>query len=86
MYVRGPGMKAGGEIDVVTTHTDVASTLLRIAGIKRDGLDGQQMPFSQCEAQAGRSEHTAIEFWGRVSNGHRSVRLSGGYPPTLALC
>ena len=65
LYVRGPGLEAGSQIDVVTTHTDIASTLLKIAGVDRQ-TDGQVIPFQESEQENFSTEHASIEFWGRV--------------------
>ncbi|KAI8665134.1 Arylsulfatase [Fusarium sp. Ph1] len=62
-FVRGPGVPAGGSVDVVTTHTDVSSTLLQIAGVGKD-TDGAIMPLGDPKIHAGRHEHAAIEYWG----------------------
>lgn len=63
MFVRGPGLEAGGEIDVVTTHTDIAPTILRLAGVEKE-LDGEAMPWTKEELAEGKTEHAAIEYWG----------------------
>lgn len=70
MFARGPGLKEGGEIGVVTSHTDVAPTILKIAGIERQ-TDGEVMPLAESEQANGRIEHAAIEYWGYgVPEGH----------------
>lgn len=51
---------------MVTTHTDVSSTLLQIAGVDKD-TDGAIMPLGGSTIHADRHEHAAIEYWGAVS-------------------
>ncbi|KAF4462349.1 hypothetical protein FALBO_10837, partial [Fusarium albosuccineum] len=62
-FVRGPGIPAGGSVDIVTTHTDVAATILKIAGMNK-ATDGASIPLSQPDNEALRHEHATIEFWG----------------------
>jgi len=54
---------------VVTTHTDVSSTLLKIAGVTKQ-LDGVAMPLGKAEVDSfgnsKRHEHAAVEYWGYV--------------------
>ncbi|GKU06113.1 unnamed protein product [Fusarium langsethiae] len=70
MFLRGPGIKEGGEINVVTTHTDIVSTILKLAGVDKQ-TDGELMPLSEPEQTNGRIEHAAIEYWGHgVPEGH----------------
>lgn len=72
-YVRGPGIEEKGVVDVITTHTDVSSTLLQIAGVTKQ-LDGAAIPLgsgSEHEQAEGeelprRREHATIEYWGAV--------------------
>ncbi|KAJ0359584.1 hypothetical protein COL154_008222 [Colletotrichum chrysophilum] len=73
MFVRGPGLVAGGEVDSATSHTDIAPTILKIAGAERQ-LDGEAMPWAGEVAQT-RNEHAAIEFWGwGAPEGHYGSR------------
>lgn len=70
LYVRGPGIDPGSTLDAVTSHTDIAPTLLKIAGAPLDpNLDGRPVPLDQVSARQGPVEHASIEFWGYVS-GH----------------
>jgi N-acetylglucosamine-6-sulfatase len=66
-FIRGPGIAEGSTVDAVTTHTDVSSTILSIAGVTKQ-LDGQKMLLGQNKAPANRSEHAAIEYWGPASS------------------
>lgn len=68
LIVRGPGIPEGKTLDVVTSHTDLAPTFLSIAGSQKEGLDGRPIP-TQLEAEKAdnKTEHAAIEYWGRVS-------------------
>lgn len=66
-YIRGPGIAPGNIIDIVTTHTDVSSTILRIAGVTKV-LDGTAIPLSHQDVDNTfvRAEHASIEYWGFV--------------------
>ena len=69
-YARGPGIKKGTN-GRVTTHTDVAATvmLLADAGL-RDEFDGTPMPLTPQLASYQKKnpiDHINIEFWG-ISN------------------
>lgn len=63
MFIRGPGLEAGGQVDDITTHTDIAPTILKIAGVTKD-LDGEPIPWPSMEGAEGKKEHAAIEYWG----------------------
>ncbi|KAF4451702.1 arylsulfatase precursor [Fusarium austroafricanum] len=70
MFIRGPGVKEGGQIDVVTTHSDIASTILKLAGVDKQ-TNGEVMPLIELEQTDGRIEHAAIEYWGHgMPEGH----------------
>ena len=54
------------ENELVTAHTDLAPTILGIAGAEKwgwEGLDGSPIPFVKGD-EAGRQEHVNVEFWG----------------------
>lgn len=68
LIVRGPGIPAGHRAGVVSSHTDLAPTILKLAGGSRteppsDGfpipLDGKSL------ATPESGEHANVEFWGR---------------------
>jgi N-acetylglucosamine-6-sulfatase len=70
LIVRGPGVPAGGEADIVTAHTDLAPTILKLAGgnWKRGDLDGSPIPLDEksiAREKSTRQEHVNVEFWGR---------------------
>ncbi|PVH95205.1 Arylsulphatase [Periconia macrospinosa] len=81
-YIRGPGIKAGRVVDLVTTHTDIVPTLFDLAGIElRDDFDGKPIPvsgskISEAEKKNGSwSEHVNVEFWGvGIEEGKFGVR------------
>lgn len=63
-FLRGPGIGRGAQIDAVTSHTDVSSTILRIAGVEKQ-LDGVAIPlYTDTSDEPPRHEHIAIEYWG----------------------
>ncbi|GAB7355425.1 hypothetical protein MBLNU459_g5938t2 [Dothideomycetes sp. NU459] len=64
LFVRGPGIAAGGSLDLVTSHTDIAPTILGIAGHTRDDFDGLAIPLTGSSSAEGRGEHVNVEFWG----------------------
>ncbi|KAF2099451.1 Arylsulphatase [Rhizodiscina lignyota] len=64
LIVRGPGVPAGRVSTAVSAHTDLASTILTLAGAPRDDSDGTSIPLSEEEEQTARHDHVTIEFWG----------------------
>ncbi|GAP82336.2 putative arylsulfatase [Rosellinia necatrix] len=72
LIIRGPGVPKGFITDIVTTHTDLAPTLLQIAGAPiRDDFDGLAIPLTQADlnqARDERHEHVTVEHWGFASN------------------
>jgi N-acetylglucosamine-6-sulfatase len=64
LVVRGPGVPAGHISTAVTAHTDIASTVLGIAGVKRDDSDGTPIPLTRKDEKNVRHDHVNIEFWG----------------------
>ena len=68
LIVRGPGVPAGKVAEVVTTHVDLAPTILGLAGAPaRADFDGEAMPLSEAaleKAKETRHEHVTVEFWG----------------------
>jgi N-acetylglucosamine-6-sulfatase len=69
LIIRGPDVPIG-ETNVVTAHTDLAPTILKLASAKEgwSGLDGSPIPLSEQELEASkttRQEHVNVEFWGR---------------------
>jgi arylsulfatase A-like enzyme len=80
LIVRGPGVPRGRKVaDVVTSHVDLAPTLLRIAGVDLEvgweDLDGEVVPLMEGDlnkaASGRRHEHVTVEYWGMaLSEGH----------------
>jgi N-acetylglucosamine-6-sulfatase len=78
LIIRGPGIPAGHVVDAVTTHIDLAPTILKVTGTElRPDFDGIPIPLGLREAvenqsegekdlffKAQRHEHVALEFWG----------------------
>lgn len=53
----------------MTSHTDLAPTILGLAGTTRDDFDGLAIPLSSEETgslDSTRFEHVNIEFWGKA--------------------
>ena len=70
LVIRGPGVPKGEVADVVTAHTDLAPTFLKIAegDWRRGDLDGSPIPLDEDalqEQKNSRQEHVNVEFWGR---------------------
>ncbi|KAG9626302.1 Arylsulphatase, partial [Aureobasidium melanogenum] len=63
LVVRGPGIAAGATKDIVTSHTDMAPTLLSLAGASRNDFDGLAIPLLN-DTTSTRGEHVNVEFWG----------------------
>ncbi|KAF4307599.1 Arylsulfatase [Botryosphaeria dothidea] len=65
LAIRGPGIAANKKIDVVTSHTDIAPTILDLAGAPKQ-LDGKVIPLTAEKAKNVTYEHASIEYWGRA--------------------
>ncbi|KAM0460694.1 hypothetical protein ACHAO4_001484 [Trichoderma viride] len=65
LVVRGPGVAAQRITRAPSSHTDLAPTILKIAGVDIDDkkFDGSPIDIYDAEAKP-RSEHVAVEFWG----------------------
>lgn len=65
-------MAAGRVTEVVTSHTDLAPTILGLIGATKDNFDGIPIPLEAADtlpssgSSAARSEHVNIEFWGKA--------------------
>ncbi|KAJ8111105.1 hypothetical protein ONZ43_g5703 [Nemania bipapillata] len=72
LIIRGPGVPEKFTTDIVTAHTDLAPTLLKIAGAPlRDDFDGLAIPLTQdglAQAKDDRHEHVTVEHWGFGAN------------------
>lgn len=65
LAVRGPGVPAGHIAGLVSSHTDLTPTFLKLAGSDRPDLDGSPLPLSAEElARPESGEHVNVEFWG----------------------
>jgi hypothetical protein len=68
LIVRGPGVPAGETSKIVTTHIDLAPTLLKLAGAPlREDFDGEAIPLTAeglNDAKDTRKETVAVEYWG----------------------
>lgn len=64
LIIRGPGVPKGRTERLPTSHTDLAPTVMELAGnsINDKKFDGAPIPLD--EEASDRSEHVAIEFWG----------------------
>ncbi|KAK8077180.1 arylsulfatase precursor [Apiospora saccharicola] len=80
--IRGPGIPAGAQWALPTSHTDIVPTLFELAGIPlQEEFDGVPMPVTETAQQneqsdaARKSEHVNVEFWG-------DAIAEGDYPGT----
>lgn len=64
LIIRGPGIAKGKALDLVSSHTDIAPTILSIAGATRDSFDGLPIPLTLDGSTKPRGEHVNVEFWG----------------------
>lgn len=64
LIIRGPGVAKGQSLDLVSSHTDIAPTLLSIAGETREDFDGLPIPLTGGDSDFKRGEHVNVEFWG----------------------
>lgn len=68
LLIRGPRVPKGEVTDAVTSHTDLAPTILHMAGIKlKSDFDGLPVPLTRNEINKkseARAEHVGIEYWG----------------------
>lgn len=68
LIIRGPGVGRNTTTEVVTTHTDLAATILNLIGENpRYDFDGTAIPITPTEISAAREswhEHVNVEYWG----------------------
>ncbi|KKA31221.1 hypothetical protein TD95_000787 [Thielaviopsis punctulata] len=86
LIIRGPNVPANVTAEMVTTHIDLAPTLLRLAGALNSTpavFDGVPVPLSakeQAAAKGQRHEHVTVEYWGRsIAEGKYATNISGVY-------
>ncbi|KAF5973854.1 putative arylsulfatase [Fusarium bulbicola] len=64
LFIRGPGVSSGSIENAVTTHIDLAPTIIRLAGADlRSDFDGTPIPVLPTQENK-RHEHVAVEYWG----------------------
>ena len=83
LIIRGPGVPKGEATDQVTSHTDLAPTILKLFGLQlREDFDGEAITLNSHELnQPGkkRQEHANIEHWGLAfAEGKYGFRKEGG--------
>lgn len=68
LMIRGPGVPVGETANVVSSHTDLTPTILKLAGSDRPDLDGFPIPLDAKALSAPKSgEHVNVEFWGEAT-------------------
>lgn len=86
LIIRGPGVPRGKVSDVVTSHTDLAPTILKIAGATREDFDGIAIPLTKEEGQAKRFESVNLEFWGQaVGESKYADYGNGSFDPAIPI-
>lgn len=80
---RGHGIPKGAETDQVTSHTDLAPTILELFGLAlRDDFDGAAISLTGNELEKAESvghEHVNLENWGfAIGEGKYGLRKRNG--------
>lgn len=83
LIIRGPGIPKGVATDQVTSHTDLAPTILDFFGLApREDFDGAaiSLPGNEVEkAESLRHEHVTVEYWGgALAEGKYGYQKSDG--------
>lgn len=67
LIIRGPGVPVGSTAGVVSSHTDLTPTILKLAGSDRSDFDGTPIPLDvESLAAPSSGEHVNVEFWGQA--------------------
>ncbi|KIN03345.1 hypothetical protein OIDMADRAFT_51314 [Oidiodendron maius Zn] len=89
LVIRGPKVPKGKVVNFVTSHTDIAPTIVHWAGAKGPGdFDGVPLPVNAEPGTQEPWEHVEIEHWGQVTdnqhiplskriNTYKAVRVTG---------
>ncbi|KAM0328172.1 hypothetical protein ACHAQA_005579 [Verticillium albo-atrum] len=73
LLIRGPQVPKGAFTDVVTSHTDLAPTILQMAGVApRPSFDGTAVPLSRKEINKGLSARSIS-----LGNTYKGIRVQG---------
>ncbi|OQU94859.1 hypothetical protein CLAIMM_01150 [Cladophialophora immunda] len=65
LIIRGPGVQRGHVSKAVSSHSDVAPTIMSLVGKSRDNFDGLPIDIAdEATCDAERTEHINIEYWG----------------------
>lgn len=82
LIIRGPGIAKGSQVNVATSHTDLAPTILQLAQASLPSyLDGSSVPLINPDASQT-FEHAQIEHWG---HGATKGQLQHEYPEVPAI-
>jgi arylsulfatase A-like enzyme len=76
--IRGPGIAKNITSDLVTTHTDLAPTILSLIGEPpRPDFDGLAVPVTKEAMEAASDnwhEHVTVEYWGFAAEEGQYIR------------
>lgn len=92
LIIRGPGIPKGVVTDQVTSHTDLAPTILDFFGLTpRENFDGAAISVTGDgleRAERTRHEHVNLEYWGfALGEGKYGFRKrDGGGSKTQSIC
>jgi N-acetylglucosamine-6-sulfatase len=70
LIIRGPGIAAGRVTETLTTHTDIAPTIMQLVGRKLDehSFDGTPIPLTYEDTMPQKTFHRYesinVEYWG----------------------
>ena len=79
---RGPGVPEGHTRQHATSHSDLAPTIMKIAGLSYDDRKFDGAPLELEEETTPRREHVGIEFWGTALAESMWSVGAGGYNGT----
>lgn len=87
LIVRGPGVPRGHTAGVVSSHTDLTPTMLKIAGSggsEKVELDGFPIPLDEESLASPESgEHVNVEFWGHAIPEGKYAKIGNDSLPNI---
>lgn len=80
LIIRGPGVPAGVKRQFPTSHTDLAPTIMKLAGVPMGCRELDGSPIELTKEPERPSEHINIEYWGIAGGEGRYSYDSEGHP------